>query len=555
VRTGRPTPYWTLAHRDVPAADPAGDVLSSRTVHKLYRRQWLLDLGARFPEGRVRLEDHVFTAQVLPHARGVSVLASYPCYRWIHRPDGTNSSDMVVDPGVYWEFYSGVLRTFEREAGPGRMLDEARRHAALQSFSRFPLRELHAMSEPQRSALMDAVHAYVAEQVPASLDPSLPVLKRLRLQALRAGDAATFLTLHEASSRLTSHAVLAGADTGWQDGRVTLHATSELVQRDASPTGTARTVAAAVRRVGDDVLVPESLLGGATPSADDRTLLRADRGSLELTLRHRESGVEWPLPGDADTAVVALGPGGAKGAVGLRARVSVVLDPATAAFGRPLGPGIWDVLARSQFLGENQTRRLPAPRPAEGQGSVALPAAPVPFAGADGDLEGLLYRTADATLALKVTDPAALLARRPRVTSFSWTGDRLTLRVALGEIHEPAELVVRPRGAAPDDEGLAVPVQGGAATLGLDDGVLASWSGPVLDLFVRGRGAGRTGDGHSAAEQRLGYDVPVEDGDDGNHLVSVYPTAHGSASLKRLAVRPSRRTGGRRLFGRFVSRA
>ena len=44
----------------------------------------------------------VFTAQVLPHARVVSVLASYPCYRWIHRPDGTNSSDMVVEPDVYW---------------------------------------------------------------------------------------------------------------------------------------------------------------------------------------------------------------------------------------------------------------------------------------------------------------------------------------------------------------------------------------------------------------------------------------------------------------------
>jgi glycosyltransferase involved in cell wall biosynthesis len=558
VRTGRPTPYWPLARRDVPVADPAGEVMSSRTVHKLYRRQWLLDLGARFPEGRVRLEDHVFTAQVLPHARVVSVLASYPCYRWIHRPDGTNSSDMAVDPRVYWPFYSGVLQTFEREAGPGRLLDEARRYAALQSFSRFPLREVQAMTAEQRTEFARAVHAYVAEQVPPSLDASLPVLKRLRLQALRDGGTERFLALHEASSRLTSRVALAGTAAFWQDGRLTLHAASQLVHRVSDPVDggePAEPEVAALERVGDEVLVPVQLLGSgpvarsavsASATSADRSLLPADRGSLELTVRHRESGVEWPLGGDGESTLVGLGPGTPDRSVALRAQVSAVLDPATAAFGRPLEPGIWDVLARSQFLGEHQTRRLPVPGPSAGRSVVVLPKAPVAFPGADAELQGLLYRTVDGTLALKVTDPAAELARRPRVTAFAWEGDRLTMQLALGELHEPVELVVRARGGSADDDVLVAPVDGTVVTLDLGDDAADLLGSAVLDVFARpAAGADLPTSNHPsvrAAEQRVAYAVAPRDAGkaaEPEHQVhpafAVYATTHGSLSVKRVA--------------------
>lgn len=574
VRTGRPTPYWPLARHDVAEADPAGDVLSSRTVHKLYRRQWLLDLGARFLEGRVRLEDHTFTAQVLPHARVVSVLASYPCYRWIHRPDGTNSSETPVEPDVYWEFYSGVLRVFEREAGPGHLLQEARRHAALQSFSRFSLRALAEMSPEDRSVYLAAVHRYVQEQVPASLDESLPVLKRLRLQALRDGGTERFLALHEASGRLTASVELAGADAAWADGRVLLHARSQLVRRSStaatadSTTATASTTArpttpdtpaAPLERVGDDVLVPLTLLGNdpSTLSAlsdsltsADRRLLQADRGSLELTVRHRTSGVEWPLVGDGHSTLVGMSGSAPESAVTLQAQVSAALDPTTAAFGRPLEEGIWDVLVRSQFLGENRTQRLPVPA----ESTVVLPAAPVTYAGAGGNLEGRLYRTSDGTLALKVADPTAALARRPRVTAYAWDGDRLTMHLVLAGVHEPAELALRVRGAAPGENELVATVDGGVVSVDLTDEVAVVVGGPVLDVFVRpaGTSAGETG------EQRVAHAVQPSDAAAPHPDYSVYATSHGSLSLKRLTVgtrrrsRPvaPRRSGLKGLFGR-----
>ena len=65
-------------------------------------------------------------------------------------------------------------------------------------------------------------------------------------------------------------------------------------------------------------------------------------------MRHRESGVEWPLPGtltrcDTTTASGDLVPG---------VQVKGPIDPQSGIFGQRLEDGIWDVLARAEFLGE-----------------------------------------------------------------------------------------------------------------------------------------------------------------------------------------------------------
>ena len=138
VRAGRPTPYWPLARRTIGHADPVGDQLAiSRTVHKLFRREFVLEHGMRFPEGKVRLEDHNFMGQALPRARVVSVLADYPCYRWIHRSDGSNNSSGKVSQAIYWGYFSEALDVFAAASGEGPLLDSARVIATGQAFSRF----------------------------------------------------------------------------------------------------------------------------------------------------------------------------------------------------------------------------------------------------------------------------------------------------------------------------------------------------------------------------------------------------------------------------------
>jgi glycosyltransferase involved in cell wall biosynthesis len=137
VRVGRSTPYWSLWARDIGAVDIAEVAVISRTVHKLYRRQFLLEHELRFAEGKVRVEDHLFMAAALPKAGVVSILASEPCYWWIHRKSDAHISEAAVDPSVYWHDYTQVLATFERSSGPGALLDAARVVVAAQAFARF----------------------------------------------------------------------------------------------------------------------------------------------------------------------------------------------------------------------------------------------------------------------------------------------------------------------------------------------------------------------------------------------------------------------------------
>ena len=57
------------------------------TPHKLFRKALLDEHGIRFPEGRRRLEDHVFVMHAYFHAQGISILTGYPCYHWVLRED------------------------------------------------------------------------------------------------------------------------------------------------------------------------------------------------------------------------------------------------------------------------------------------------------------------------------------------------------------------------------------------------------------------------------------------------------------------------------------
>ena len=74
-------------------------LFESLSPHKMFRRAFLLENGIRFPEGRCRLEDQLFMAHAYPLAQCVSVLGDYPCYYWMRREDGKNTSSrgLVVD--------------------------------------------------------------------------------------------------------------------------------------------------------------------------------------------------------------------------------------------------------------------------------------------------------------------------------------------------------------------------------------------------------------------------------------------------------------------------
>ena len=90
------------------------------TPHKLFRKALLDEHGIRFPEGRRRLEDHVFTMHAYFHARSISVLAGYPCYHWVMRETEDNASYEELEPVGYYQNVREVLDLIDEHMEPGR---------------------------------------------------------------------------------------------------------------------------------------------------------------------------------------------------------------------------------------------------------------------------------------------------------------------------------------------------------------------------------------------------------------------------------------------------
>ena len=64
----------------------------------MFRRAFLAEHDLTFPEGRRRLEDHVFVVSAYLHARTISVLSDYPCYFHTARDDGGNAGFRPLEP-------------------------------------------------------------------------------------------------------------------------------------------------------------------------------------------------------------------------------------------------------------------------------------------------------------------------------------------------------------------------------------------------------------------------------------------------------------------------
>ncbi len=482
VRTGRSTPYWPVWRHDLARADIAELAILSRTVHKLYRRAFLIDHDIRFREGRVRLEDHEFMALALARADAVSVIASEPCYWWVHRNDGSNNSSNPVDPATYWGHYGHVLSTWRTAAGPGELLDSARVISAVQAFTRFAPKAYFARSSNSRRQLFDAVHAVFREHLPPALDHRLPVYKRLRAQALRDGDFERFEQLQEYRSEFTFRTET--GSVGAQDGRLRV-----VVAAQCGPPAGDRSLP--VEEKDGRSLLP--LDPGVNASDVDRALLEDDRGSLEITIRHRESGVEWPV----HTQVCRRG-------LGLAVTADALVDLSSTTFGDPLTPGIWDLLVRVQFLGESLIKRVAQPE----SGLATGPDAPPPG----------VYVTANGMLSFKVA--GAVGSHRARVESVTWRGRNLVVEFAAGTT--ASVVYAKRRGETETD--CVVPVETSRALVDVD----ALPGDGVIDLWLRD---------HSGTVARLAYEGRRVAASDGRSpLLAAYSTKHGSLSIMRTAV-------------------
>ena len=319
------------------------------TPHKLFRRSFLAANALRFPEGRRRLEDHVFVMRAYFLEPRISVLADYACYHWVLRDTDVNASWGHLDPVTYFGFLREVLDIVDAHTEPGPFRDRlyARWYRG-KMLNR--VEKVHSNPDLEhRRALYAAMHELAQERVGAGVDAFLPFNLQLRSRLLRAAryDALAALVDFETALRPLARAVMVRPIAGG----VELAVEAELD---------------ALRFVRDG----ERLTWG--DDGADATAALAD-STVQLLLKQRATQEEYRVPAKVERRLVDGPDGRVRAVVAVTGRVL----GANAAAGAPLPPGAWEVHAMVIVAGFRAAGRV---RRAAGAEHLML------FAGTDGQV-------------------------------------------------------------------------------------------------------------------------------------------------------------------------
>nr|WP_197681467.1 glycosyltransferase family A protein [Actinopolymorpha singaporensis] len=231
VGKGRGVPR-ELFRKTYPAATLADSpLIDSLTPHKLFRRAFLDKHGLRFPEGRRRLEDHVFVIAAYFAADTISVLSDYVCYYHVRRDDDSNAGFECLDPKSYFGFLREALDIVEANTEPGPLRDRLyRRWYRVEMLERLRGKRLLDTPAGQRGPLLDEVRLVVAERFGPGVAATLPPTYRVIGSLAQAGLLKDLLSFADWENNIAAAAEL--DDLGWQDGALQLTLTAELRNGD-----------------------------------------------------------------------------------------------------------------------------------------------------------------------------------------------------------------------------------------------------------------------------------------------------------------------------------
>ncbi|WP_309063875.1 glycosyltransferase family 2 protein [Streptomyces sp.] len=383
-------------------------LIDSLTPHKMFRREFLDRIGLRFPEGRRRLEDHVFVTEAYLRADNVSVLSDYVCYYHIRRDDASNAGFQRFDPVGYFKNLREALDVVERYTEPGPVRDRLfRRWLRVEMVERLRARRLLALPDDYRRELFAEIHKVVVERfgpgVAAGLQPTQQVVAAFTA-ADRYDDVVAFAEW-EASVAPTAEPT--GVE--WQDGSLHIGFTAEYASAREPMTFPADAARTPLTDPPKDVEEAVAWVGAETAA-------RFDQATADLLLRERASSAQYFQPVEFTRETVPV-EGGERVRLVLRATATV--DP-----GALPGDGVWDAVVRVKLGGWTKECRLgPAPRATR----------PEPYAGVVGGRAVLPYWTEPhGNLSLDTAVKGRRLGlggvRRPDVTV---SGARLRARIPL----------------------------------------------------------------------------------------------------------------------------
>ena len=317
------------------------------TPHKLFRRSMLVENGIRFPEGPRRFEDHVFVLRSYFAARRISILADYACYHWVTRADHGNASDQYADPHAYYRAMRDVLDVIDANTGPGPVRDRLTSHwYRRRCLDRLRGERWTAAPRAHDREVYGAIRDLVLERIGPDIDDWLPLSHRLRSAAVRADRPDLITALARIEHGLRARVRLRSGEQS--DGVVRLALVADVFDAARRPIRFRRQPGGAVRweppkNIGADSFAPERLeVARDLESVSVSIVLRAVDATMEHDLEATVEGVLRDAPDGSELSI--------------RARAEI--DPRTAAAGRQLPAGDWEVLADVRSCGWHSLRRL-----------------------------------------------------------------------------------------------------------------------------------------------------------------------------------------------------
>jgi glycosyltransferase involved in cell wall biosynthesis len=327
-------------------------LMTSLSPHKMFRRAFLNEHGLRFPEGRRRLEDHVFVVSAYFLAERISVLGDYVCYHHIRREDDSNAAYSLIDPTEYFGYVREVLDIIEMHTKPGpkrdHVLERPFNHEMLGRLSR--PRRVGAIPPGYYEGLFREVRTLMLERFPADFAERLSLLSRLRAGLVRDDQMSVLVDLNKRVKTVRGRVVLTSVT--WDEGKWRVEIEADAVFDDGSPL---RFTPAGDDRWSVDRRLLPSRLRGSVEIVSSELLT----GRPSVTAVERSTDEEWFVPSSFVAELREIpGDGGPDRRVVMKG--SAVVDPAVLAGGRPLPNGIWDVSVRFGTLGVDLRGRLGA---------------------------------------------------------------------------------------------------------------------------------------------------------------------------------------------------
>jgi Glycosyltransferases involved in cell wall biogenesis len=319
-------------------------LLGLLTPHKLIRRRFMDSQWLSFPDLPAELSEHAFVVRAYLAAKVIAVLADHLCCHVGPAPEPP------IDPAAYADGLRVILDTIDDFTEPGERRDRLYAHwLRVCVLRRLGGRRLLDTPPEEREALFAELRELVRERFPLRLDQHLPVSMRARAVLVRTRGLADLVALAQGGRGTRLRAELRGIH--WEEGELVLEFAGELVRGDGTPVY--------YRRSGGRVLwmPPPTVRGPVLSPRLAEVPVHADGTGLRVHIRHAETGAVYTLPVTGETVQIREGD-----LVRLQAVSTARLDIGTAALGRPLPPGLWEVHLRMNTGAHRAHARAHGPR-------------------------------------------------------------------------------------------------------------------------------------------------------------------------------------------------